>query len=1022
MELSQTDPVAARFYYRTRTRFFPLSRRDWRVDMGRFSPRGRAQVRTVCGLLFLLAGAGLLMSCGRGSFIGRQYDDLTAYYNTFHNATKAFESGLESVNESGGDIDRTRYLSVFPPPQGGAGQSDFEETIQKSADVLREHPNSEWVDDALLLIGRSRYYQQNYVGAIQKFREVIALDAEREGEARFRLAQTLVAADRYREAAEALRTGLDSGAEYGSWTARMRVVQGDLFVRQENWEAAEQALAQGLNGELPDEAGARAAFLLGQVCETLDDPEGARAAYRRVLGNDPPYPLSFAAKLAAVEMDGENGNPERALERLSDLERDDNTREMRAEIARVRARLHRAQGRPDRARQVLTAVLRGEQAPRGSGKGRIHYELATLYRDTYEDFTRAAAHFDTASTTLSSGPNGGRGQQEPAQVLPRAPSDARAQADRFRKLADRSRAVARMDSLLRLGRMAPTEFRAVVEKIRQRRLEEQEARAQRTRRQPRFRGGRRPVAGDASSPSSGQPAVQTQGSDTGFLFHRDPTLVQQGRRQFEQTWGDRPLMDDWRRAEAIRGRPDASPRANQTEDRVRPQSSAGSSTTAGVVDVSAVPRDSISRAEMKDQRAVARYELANAIFRAAGRPDSAQTWFRRVLDETPDHPVAPQALYGLAQAHRAQGDTTAGDDVYRRLVDEHPDTPIAERAREQLGLATTDEDLDRTVSRADSAYARAYQAWRSGRHDAALRAFLEVADVHRETSVAPRALLAAGVVYHRTARHDSSGLGRARFKHYADSLAQADAPDPGPDTTGSSSQDATAAVRPSSDAATPARPAPADTTDANAPEGPPRRMLDSTAVANNQGAPGAPSDSSVASPSVVRDTTGPSGRSGPPDTTTSAVARETARSDSTSAAPQSRAEPVDPFEVLLSHLVARYPETAEAERAQALLDQLRERRTAQGSTTGDSTGAGTPGGSGANGESETVAPDADTTKDRPWSPNEPAGPPARRRPAPTTPSQPGRERATPSQRRDSSATSAQSASPLQTDTSRRPST
>ena len=52
-----------------------------------------------------------------------------------------------------------------------------------------------------------------------------------------------------------------------------------------------------------------------------------------------------------------------------------------------------------------------------------------------------------------------------------------------------------------------------------------------------------------------------------------------------------------------------------------------------------------------------------------------------MLAETPDHPVAPQALYGLAQAHRAQGDTAAGDDAYRRLIDEHPDTPIAKRAR-----------------------------------------------------------------------------------------------------------------------------------------------------------------------------------------------------------------------------------------------------------------------------------------------------------------------------------------------------
>jgi len=963
------------------------------------------------------------MSCGRGSFIGRQYDDLTAYYNAFYNANQAFDAGLESVTESGGDIDRTRYLSVFPPPQGGAGQSSFEEAIQKSADVLREHPNSEWVDDALLLIGRSRYYQQNYVGAVQKFREVIALDAEREGEARFRLAQTLLAADRYPEAEDALRAGLDQVEDYGSWTARMRVVRGELLVRQENWEAAEKALVQGLNGDVPDDTGARAAFLLGQVRETLEASDGARTAYRQVLEYDPPYPLSFAAQLGAIEMEGMNGNAEQALERLRGLERDDNTRAMRAEIARVRARLYRMQGRPDRAKQVLTEVLRGDGAPRGAGEGRTHYELATLYRDTYEDFTRAAAHFDTAATSLSSGGEQGAGDVE-AQSLPRAPSDAEAQADRFRRLADRSRAVARMDSLLRLGRMAPAEFQSVVEKVRQRRMDEQEAQADRTREQSRFRGEGRPGAPqDASTASPDQPAVQTQESDAGFLFHRDPALVQQGRRQFEQTWGDRPLMDDWRRAEAIRGRQEARPRAEQAEQEDGPEAATGPSTTAGVVDVSAVPRDSASQAEMEDQRAVARYELANALFRAAGRPDSAQTWFRRVLDETPEHPVAPQALYGLAQAYRVQGDTAAGDEVYRRLIDKHPETLIARRAREQLGLTTTDEGRDRTTSQADSAYAQAYEAWRSGAHDAALKAFLTVADTHRETSVAPRALLAAGVVYHRSVRHDSSGQGRARFVGYADSLAQASDLGPSSDTTGGASENAAPPApqspesSPESDA--PARPAdttdrtgpqrvatpPAsDTSDTDAPEGSPRRVRDSTAVTRRESAD-PPSDRGATPARALGDTAARAERSRPPDTTTSDATGGTATPDSTRTSSQSQSAPMGPFEVLLSHLADRYPETPEAERAEALLAQLREQRTAQEGAPADSTST-KPQAKGRDRRGpETGASEADTltTDDR-------------ARPRGGASDSLARPR-----RRDSSATPAREATPVRVDSSRRPS-
>ena len=989
--------------------------------MGRFSPRVWVQVRRVCGLALLLAGAGLLMSCGRGSFIGRQYDDLTAYYNAFYNANQAFDAGLESVTESGGDIDRTRYLSVFPPPQGGAGQSSFEEAIQKSADVLREHPNSEWVDDALLLIGRSRYYQQNYVGAVQKFREVIALGAEREGEARFRLAQTLVAADRYPEAAEALRAGLDQAEDYGSWTARMRVVRGELLVRQESWEAAEQALVQGLNGNVPDDTGARAAFLLGQVRETLEDPEGARLAYRRVLEYDPPYPLSFAAQLGAIEMEGRNGNAEQALERLGGLERDDNTRAMRAEIARVRARLYRMQGRPDRAKQVLAEVLRGDGAPRGAGGGRTHYELATLYRDTYEDFTRAAAHFDTAATSLSSGGERGTGDGE-AQALPRAPSDAEAQADRFRRLADRSRAVARMDSLLRLGRMAPAEFQSVVEKMRQRRMEEREAEARRTREQPRFRGERRPRAPrDASTASPDQSAVQTQGSDAGFLFHRDPALVQQGRRQFEQTWGNRPLTDDWRRAEAIRGRQETRPRAEQTEQEAGPESSADPSTTASVVDVSAVPRDSASQAEMEDQRAVARYELANALYRNANRPDSAETWYIKVLGEDWDHPVAKQALYGLAQAHRAQNDSTAAAEALHYVVQEYPSTPYAKRAHQQLGLEPVESATSPgTGTKADSAYAQAYAAWRSGAHDAALNAFLTVADTYRETGVAPRALLAAGVVYHRSVRHDSSGQGRARFVRYADSLAQAGDPGPPSDTTSGSFQDAAPSApqspesggstraRPAdttdqTEASRPANPAAPDTADADAPEGPPRRVLDSTAV-TRQGSADPPSDRAATPARAPGDTAARAERPRPPDTTASDVTEGTATPDSAGAASQSQNAPMGSFEVLLSHLADRYPETPEAERAQALLAQLREQRTAQEGAPADSTSTEPQARRRDRRSPETGASEADTltTDDR-----------APRGGAADSLGRP--------QRRDSSAPPAREATPVRVDSSRRPS-
>ena len=937
--------------------------------MGRFFRRARACGWGLFRVVLLLSVAGLAMSCGRGTFVGRQYDDFTAYYNAFYNANQAFEAGLESVTESGGDIDRGRYIPVFPTPQGGSGESSFEKAIQKSADLLRENPNSKWVDDALLLIGRARYYQQNYVGAAQKFREVVALGAEREGEARFRLAQTLVAADRYTEAAEALRSGLEQGADYGTWTARMRLARGELLVRQENWKEAEQALARGLTDELPDDTGARAAFLLGQVRETLEDFDGARVAYRQVLDYDPTYSLEFAARLGGIEMRGLEGRPEEALERLESLERADNTSEMRGQIARVRAQLFEEQGRPERAKRALTDGLRGAEAPTGTVQGRLHYDLAALYRDTYEDYTRAAAHFDTASTTLSSG--GGRDTESDAvrQALPRAPSDAAAQADRFRGLADRSQAVARMDSLLRLGRMPPAEFQTTVEEIRQQQLKERARETQaRERGRQQFRGRRQGETQGATAPPARQNAVETREGDAGFLFHRDPTLVQQGRRQFEQTWGNRPLVDDWRRGEAIQGQ-SAPATAEEGEGTQETGPSAAPTSSEGIVDVSDVPRDSASQADMESQRATARYELANALFRAAGRPDSSETWFLLVLGENKEHPVARKALYGLAQVHQAQGDTTAAHQAYRHLIREHPGTPYARRARQQLGLKQAEATSGGEKSRADSAYALAYQTWQGGDPEAAFDEFLRVARAHPKSSTAPRALLAAGAVYHRSARQDPGSRLQAQLKQYVDSLKHwgtrlpsDSTARPDPDTT--ASRETGASASPSPELATRLR-RPRRVTDTTARRQGARVRADTGRVdsANAEGSDPSPqadvemssqtapreADSAVMQggarpsrrpdstadgrPASFPDTTGRTGMESGPNRT--ALAPDSGRADTSDGAPS-------PLEELLSYLTEQYSDTPAAARAQKLLSYLERQRMAPDSTATDSLGATNP--------------------------------------------------------------------------------
>lgn len=79
-----------------------------------------------------------------------------AYFNTFYNAEHYYESGVQPL-EDGGSVNKAL----------------LDKSIEKSSKILQFHPKSKYVDDALLLIGKSYMYTGEYTKAIRKFSELI---------------------------------------------------------------------------------------------------------------------------------------------------------------------------------------------------------------------------------------------------------------------------------------------------------------------------------------------------------------------------------------------------------------------------------------------------------------------------------------------------------------------------------------------------------------------------------------------------------------------------------------------------------------------------------------------------------------------------------------------------------------------------------------------------------------------------------------------------------------------------------
>src|SRR4030067_1795664 len=83
-----------------------------------------------------------------------------AYYNTFYLAEKTFQMAEDNRLKSKSEKANPTVLKLY------------EEAIAKASKLLTFYPKSKYVDDALLIIGKSYYYMGEYSKAERKFQEI----------------------------------------------------------------------------------------------------------------------------------------------------------------------------------------------------------------------------------------------------------------------------------------------------------------------------------------------------------------------------------------------------------------------------------------------------------------------------------------------------------------------------------------------------------------------------------------------------------------------------------------------------------------------------------------------------------------------------------------------------------------------------------------------------------------------------------------------------------------------------------
>ena len=152
---------------------------------------------STCKYFLLFGGVGFFIACStkKDSFINRNYHAVTTEYNVLYNGNLALDAGLKELTATYQDnfwevLPVERMQPVLQPqeaqkePAGKEGEDkrnpNFTRAEEKAVKAIQKHSmhiggaeKNPQMDEAHLLLGKSRYYENRFVPALEAFNYIL---------------------------------------------------------------------------------------------------------------------------------------------------------------------------------------------------------------------------------------------------------------------------------------------------------------------------------------------------------------------------------------------------------------------------------------------------------------------------------------------------------------------------------------------------------------------------------------------------------------------------------------------------------------------------------------------------------------------------------------------------------------------------------------------------------------------------------------------------------------------------------
>ena len=334
-------------------------------------------------------------------------------------------------------------------------------------------------------------------------------------EGRLWLAWTLIKRDNFDRAQLILDDLRANRGTFADVRRKAMAVQAFLYLEQERLNEAVPYLEEAAAVAKERNERARYYYIAGQLNQELGQPGPASENFERAIAASPDYELELGARLNLAQnayLSG-TGSADEAIKKLQRMAKEEKNLPYESQILFSMAAIALRDGDDARGKEFLEQALASPSA--GPVQQLEAYLLLGDLAYAENDYLAAKTSYDSALGVM-------------------AQTDER--YARYSALRDKLSGVATLlqditvkDSLLRIGSLPDDERNAWATAL----FEQQRAAAA---------APVNAVADAGTGPN--RPAAPTLGSN---FWAYDAGRMRKARRDFERRWGDRPLVDDWRR-------------------------------------------------------------------------------------------------------------------------------------------------------------------------------------------------------------------------------------------------------------------------------------------------------------------------------------------------------------------------------------------------------------------------------------------------------------------------------------------